>query len=186
MNLLETVATIVPMSEGAIKAIASISTKRQVSKNEFLLEEGQVCDYLYFVNSGSVRGLTNRDGTIITYWFALEGAFATSFGSFISRTPSKEAISSIEECSLTCIHYYDLAKLYDQYHEVERIGRIIGQKYYVHLEDRIYNLQFLSAKARYEHLISSFPTLLQRVPLGYIASYLGISQETLSRIRAKF
>ena len=107
MDFLQAVELITPMSEAARNAISAISKEIKVPKNEFLLEEGQICEHLYFVKSGSLRGLTNKDGNIVTYWFSLDGLFATSFGSFISRTPSKEAICSIEDSTLMSIHLVD-------------------------------------------------------------------------------
>ncbi|MBC7390661.1 MAG: Crp/Fnr family transcriptional regulator [Opitutaceae bacterium] len=186
MSFLESIALITPLSVKAKDALTAIAKPVTFLKNQTLLEEGSICEYLYYVEKGCLRGFTNQDGNMATYWFAMERMFATSFGSFISRTASRESIMAIEDCDLISIHYPDLEKLYSQFHEFETVGRIISQEYYLRLEDRTYNLQFLSAKERYEQLILSYPSLLQRVPLGYIASYLGISQETLSRIRAKF
>ncbi len=186
MGFFETIALICPLSIEAKKSLSEIAKVIRVSKNHLLLEEGKICEYLYFVEKGCLRGFMNLDGSLVTYWFAIEGTFATSFGSFISRQISKESILTIEDCELIAIHYNDLSVLYSQYHEFETVGRIISQQYYLQLEERTYGLQFLSAKERYDQLVIAFPSLLQRVPLGHIASYLGISQETLSRIRAKF
>ena len=79
----------------------------------------------------------------------------------------------------------DLESLYNSYHEIERLVRIVYEKYYIRLEDRYVNAQFKSAKERYEQLLEQSPHILERVSLGSIASYLGISQETLSRIRSR-
>jgi hypothetical protein len=79
-----------------------------------------------------------------------------------------------------------LDNLFDQYHEIERLVRIAYEKYYIRLEERFVNAQFKTATELYENLLQQAPHIPERVPLGYIASYLGISQETLSRVRSRF
>lgn len=111
--------------------------------------------------------------------------FATCFYSFIVQKPSFEFVQALEDSDLLQMSYSALQNLYVTFPETERIGRIITENYYIKLEERILNLQFKTAKERYQKLLSSKPTLLLRAPLGQIASYLGISQETLSRIRAE-
>jgi len=140
---------------------------------------------MYFIEKGCVRGYYNLDGKEVTYWFGFEHSFVTSFYSFISRKPAFENIQLIEDCRVLAISYDDLQKLYDKYPEIERLVRIINENYYVRLEERFVAAQFKSAKERYAGLLDFSPHILQRMPLGHIASYLGISQETLSRIRGK-
>lgn len=140
---------------------------------------------MYFLEKGCVRGYYNLDGKEVTYWFGFEHSFVTSFYSFISRKPAFENIQLIEDCTVLAISYDDLQKLYDKYPEIERLVRIINENYYVRLEERFVAAQFKTAKERYAGLLDFSPHILQRMPLGYIASYLGISQETLSRIRGK-
>jgi CRP-like cAMP-binding protein len=109
----------------------------------------------------------------------------TSFFSFITRKPCIENIQLIEDSTLWAISYDDLQNLYDEYPDIERLGRIMNERYYVMLEERFVSNHFKEAKERYENLMNNAPHILQRVPLGYVASYLGITQETLSRIRGK-
>jgi CRP-like cAMP-binding protein len=91
----------------------------------------------------------------------------------------------IEDSTLWGIAYDDLQQLYNTHPDIERFGRLANERYYVMLEDRFVSNHFKEARERYENLISHSPHIIQRVPLGYIASYLGITQETLSRIRNK-
>ena len=91
----------------------------------------------------------------------------------------------MEESTVWSITLDNLLSLYDQYPELERVGREITEQYYIRLEERYVNAQFKTAIERYEELLTSRPHILQRASLGYIASFLGISQETLSRIRSK-
>lgn len=173
------------LSQEAKHAIAKTLQQHSLSKNTLLAAEGKICQHMYFIEKGCVRGYYNLDGKEVTYWFAFENSFVTSFYSFISRKPAFENIQLIEDCHLFSISYDDLQSLYANFPEIERIVRIINESYYVRLEERFVAAQFKTAKERYAGLLDFSPHILQRMPLGYIASYLGISQETLSRIRGK-
>ncbi|HYE55243.1 MAG TPA: Crp/Fnr family transcriptional regulator [Chitinophagaceae bacterium] len=159
--------------------------KITLPKNEFLVTEGKICRHLYFLQHGALRGYYNLDGREITYWFAFENDFVTSFHSFTTQQPSVENIQLLEGSVLWAITKDDLGSLLDNYHETERLLRIAYEKYYIRLEERFVNAQFKTASERYQSLLQQAPHLLERVPLGHIASYLGISQETLSRIRSR-
>jgi len=154
-------------------------------KNEYLLNEGNVCRHLYFMQQGAVRGFYNLDGKEITHWFGFEKDFVTSFHSFITGQPAVENIQLLEGSILWAISKDTLTGLFNQFHEIERLVRIAYEKYYIRLEERFVNAQFKTATERYESLLLQTPHIPERVPLGYIASYLGISQETLSRIRSR-
>ena len=121
-----------------------------------------------------------------SFFFSFENDFVTSFHSFITLEPSVENIQLLEGSILWSISKEQLTQLFNRYHEIERLVRIAYEKYYIRLEERYVNAQFKTAKELYENLLRQTPYILERVPLGYIASYLGISQETLSRIRSKF
>ncbi len=173
------------LSNAAVKSMSTVLQKTELPKGSFLITEGKICQYIYFLEKGCLRGFYNLDGKEISYWFAFENNFVTSFFSFITRKPCIECIQLIEDCTLWAISYEDLQKLYDKHSDIERMGRIMNERYYVMLEDRFVSNHFKEARERYENLLTNAPHILQRVPLGYIASYLGITQETLSRIRNK-
>lgn len=171
------------LSKPALKSLGTALQKVALAKNDFLITEGKICQSIYFLEKGCLRGYYNLDGKEVSYWFAFENNFVTSFFSFITRKPSVECIQLMEDCTLWSIAHEDLQKLYRKHADIERLGRIMTERYYVMLEERFVSNHFKEAKERYENLIMHSPHILQRVPLGYIASYLGISQETLSRIR---
>ncbi|MDR6341919.1 CRP-like cAMP-binding protein [Filimonas zeae] len=154
-------------------------------RNEFLIREGKTCRHMFFLEQGCLRGYYNLDGKEITHWFGFENDFITSFHSFITHQPAVESIQLMEAGTLWAISKEALTGLYDRHHEIERLVRIVYEKYYIRLEERYVNAQFKTATERYEELLQQSPHIIERVPLGYIASYLGISQETLSRIRAR-
>lgn len=173
------------LSDDSVAALQQSLTMITVPKNDHLLTEGKICRHLYFLEKGAIRGYYNADGKEITHWFGFENDFVTSFHSFITGTPAVENIQLLEGSVLWSISKDTLTGLLNQYPDIERLVRIIYEKYYIRLEERYVNAQFRSAKERYENLMAQTPHILERVSLGFIASYLGISQETLSRIRSK-
>ena len=147
--------------------------------------EGKICRHLYFLEQGALRGFYNLDGKEITHWFAFAPEFVTSFHSFITRQPAVESIQLLEGSILWAISKENVTRLMNSYHEIERLVRIAYEGYYIRLEERFVNEQFKTAAERYQNFLQQTPHILERVPLGYIASYLGITQETLSRIRSR-
>ena len=156
-----------------------------LAKNEILVKEGKICRHLYFLQQGALRGSYLLEGKEVTHWFAFENDFVTSFHSFITGQPAVENIQLLEGSVLWAISKEDLTALLNAFPEVERLVRIVYEKYYLRLEERFVNAQFKTATDRYQNLLEQSPHILQRVSLGHIASYLGISQETLSRIRGR-
>ncbi|QHL89391.1 cyclic nucleotide-binding domain-containing protein [Nibribacter ruber] len=173
------------MSSEAWGALSKALTRVEVSKNSFLVKEGTVCNNLYFLEKGCLRGYYNLDGKEITYWFSFEDNFVTSFYSFISRKPAVENIQALEDSALWSISFEVLNQLFDAHNDLERVVRIINEQYYIRLEERFMAMQFKTARERYEQLMENSPHILHRISLGQTASYLGISQETLSRIRSQ-
>lgn len=165
-------------------AIGESFEKITLAKNSFLVTEGKACHHLYFLEQGALRGFYNTDGKEITHWFAFENDFVTSFHSFITGEPAVENIQLLEGSILWSISKDVLTDLLNRFHEIERLVRIAYEKYYIRLEERFVNAHFKTAKERYHDLLLQSPHIIERVSLGHIASYLGISQETLSRIRS--
>lgn len=184
MNLFEEIAHLTIISKEAEDFLRKNMQKIKFKKGETILESGQNCHHLYFVEQGIIRGYYFQDTKEITNWFAQENEFATCFYSFITKQLSVETIQAIENTELMQISHAALQNLYRSFPETERLGRLITENYYIKLEERLLNIQFKSAKERYQNLIETKPSLIKRVALGQIATYLGISQETLSRMRA--
>ena len=174
-----------PLSSAAQKALQECFVKKEFYKNDFLLKENIVCRHLYFLEKGALRGFYNLDGKEITHWFGFENDFVTSFHSFITGKAAVENIQFMEHSIVWAIPKEKIQELLDKFHETERLVRIVYEKYYIRLEERFVNAQFKTAAERYENLLQQTPHILTRVPLGYIAAYLGITQETLSRIRSR-
>ncbi|HZH95282.1 MAG TPA: Crp/Fnr family transcriptional regulator, partial [Flavisolibacter sp.] len=175
-----------PLSAAAQQALHECFQQVVFSKKEYLVTEGKTCRHLYFLEQGALRGFYNLEGKEITHWFAFEEDFVTSFHSFITQQPAVENIQLLEGSILWSVSKTDLTRLLNEYHELERLLRIAYEKYYIRLEERFVNAQFKTAAERYQNLLMQTPHIIERVPLGFIASYLGISGETLSRIRSRY
>jgi CRP-like cAMP-binding protein len=184
-QLLQYLNKYLPLSAAAQEALYNRLKEVTYAKHSFLLTEGATCRYLYFLQQGALRGFYNQDGKEITHWFGFEEDFVTSFHSFISQRPAVENIQLLEDSVLYRISKDSLNGLMNHHHEIERLVRLAYEKYYLLLEERFVNAHFKTATERYRDLLLQSPHILERVPLGYIAAYLGISQETLSRVRAK-
>lgn len=148
-----------------------------------LQEVGKVCNSIYFVEKGIARTYYYKDGKDITYWIVAENDFLGAMGSFFMREPSNKLVETIEPCVLWKFEYHKLEALFAVNQEIERTARLFANYGIGLLEKRADSLHFNTAKERYDLLVKEQPEVLKRVPLGMIASFLGITQETLSRIR---
>lgn len=148
-----------------------------------LVREGQFADKMYYIVSGCLRAFYIKNGKDITDWFAFEGDFVNSINSFFQDVPSKHNIESLEPTTLLVISRETIFNLTNNHHCFERLGRIAVTKVMLQLQERIVSIQFETAQEKYESLIKVRPDIVLRVPLTHIASYLGITLETLSRIR---
>ncbi len=155
-------------------------------KNYFLLKQGRPCKYLWFLVKGAVRYFyTNEEGKESNVWFSLDTDIVADAPSFVNQIPSYESIQLLEDSELYAIDYNSLQSLLQKHHLFALWYIKMIEKHYVsQIEDRIYDLQFLSATQRYKKLLTQFLNISNRISLGHIASYLNITQETLSRIRA--
>lgn len=129
------------LSNEAQEALTNCFEKVTAYKNEYLLNEGNICRKLYFLERGALRGFYNVEGKEITHWFAFENDFVTSFHSFITGEASVENIQFIENSVLWGITKSELTGLLNKYHEIERLVRIAYEKYYIRLEERYVNAE---------------------------------------------
>ncbi|WP_353778122.1 cyclic nucleotide-binding domain-containing protein [Winogradskyella sp. 3972H.M.0a.05] len=175
----------VQLSEEAEIAIRNVFSKKEYAKGELLSEEGKTCNHLYFLQEGAIRSFFYLNGKDITHWIYLENFVLTSWTSYIMRKPSTEYLETTEDSVIISINYDQMQELYKQYPELERFGRLILEEQIAMMDEFFKGYYFLSAKEKYELLTNAMPQITQKANLGHIASMLGISQETLSRIRGK-
>lgn len=173
------------LSDEALESLGMVLKPVELEKGSFLITEGKICQHVYFLETGCLRGYYNLDDREITYWFAFENSFVTSLLSFVTRKPGMENVQMLENGKLWAITHDDLQTLYKKHSDINTLGRIMNERYYVMLEERFVSNHFREARDRYENLMTQAPHILQRVSLGHVASYLGMTLETLSRIRSK-
>jgi CRP-like cAMP-binding protein len=183
-TLLNTLNQYVILSSKHQEELSKLIKPQELPKDSILLKCGEVSNNLHFLLQGSVRAIYYNDSKEITSWFGFEGDFINSFYSFVSRKPSPESIIVISDCKLLSISYQTLQSLYEKDLVWNKLGRLIIEQYYAEYRERILSLQSMSAAERYDQILQERPDILEKVKLGHLASYLGITQETLSRLRA--
>lgn len=183
-SLRKAIIAISSLSDESMEAFVNAWKHWSTSKDHFLLKENTVSDYIYFIEKGVARIYYYKNGKEITEWIALDGQFFLSISSFFQRVPSYLIIQTIEPAEVYGIHHDDFMRLADKYHDVERLLRKMVTSSLILSQIRMDSIQFESAQQRYERLLKSTPQIVQRVSLTYIASFLGITLETLSRIRS--
>lgn len=177
------VKTITPLSEEDIRALESISFNKSLEQGDYILKQGAIDNHLYFINKGMVRIYYLKDGREVTEWFAYEEQFFFSIYSYFHNAPSKLIIQCIEPANILHVPKIELEKLAYANRDIGLFYRQLLAGSLTLSQIRMESIQFETARQRYQKLLSNTPEILKRAPLKYIASYLGISFETLSRIR---
>ena len=172
-----------PLSDACKAELPSHSRIFTVSPSELLVKEGEFADKTYFIVEGCARAYYLKEGKDITDWFAFEGDFISAINSFFLDVPSPHFIEIMEPATLLEFSRDSVLMFSDKYHDFDRLGRMIVTRTMLQLQQRIVSLQFENAQQKYENLLKIRPDITQRIPLMHIASYLGITLETLSRIR---
>ena len=173
-----------PLPPDSKEALKECISEVRYPKGHVLIRSGRVEKMLYFIRIGIVRAYSDADRGDVTFWFGKEGDVVISMKSYVSGQPGYEHIETLEACDLYQMKVQDLEALFASDIHVANWGRkLIGQEL-IKTEERLISMQFKTAQRRYLDLMSASPDLLHRVPLCHIASYLGITQVSLSRIRA--
>lgn len=158
--------------------------RRTLAKNAYFAQEGKPCLEVAFVSKGILRSYYSLpDGNMITFCFRFPQDLMASYSSFITGNPSLESIHALAPTELFVIKKEKIEELAATSTAWLKFLRIIAEQQYMELEMRVFQFQKESAAERYQYLLKNQPNYIQHIPLGYIASYLGISQRHLSRIR---
>lgn len=174
------------VGEAALKLIQKSTRPLNFIKGDILVEPGKICQNLYFIQKGIVRGFIKEGKKETTTWLTTEGEMATAIRSFLMQVPTQEQVQAIEDCKVVELSYENLQNLLRQFVKLNVVGLKIMQQYYCDAEERAYVIRLSNANLKYQYFLKTKGDLINRIPLKYIASYLGMTTETLSRIRTKF
>ena len=174
-----------PVSQALLNYIDTHCFSHTIEKGKLLLKAGDVCHHLYFVRKGVFRGFVKEGSKEITTWITAENEIIASIRGIEHQLPSIENIQAIEDGELVGGSFEQLQFMYDNYPEMNIVARKILSQYYADAEERAFICRLTNANSRYNHFISTKGQLVNRIPLKYIASYLGMTLETLSRTRSK-
>lgn len=164
----------------------NILQSKKIDKKTIVLREGEICKFEYYIVKGCTRVFyVNESGVEVTVQFGIEDWWVSDICSFVEQTPSRMFIETLEDCDVLFLTPKSKEELLQRIPKLERYFRLLVQKHMVALQNRVVDTITLSATARYLAFINTYPTILNRVPQYYIASYLGISAEFISKIRKR-
>ncbi|WP_342330942.1 Crp/Fnr family transcriptional regulator [Pedobacter sp. FW305-3-2-15-E-R2A2] len=181
-KLREHIEKIVPLSEEEFAFVSAHFTAKKFKKHQFLIQEGDVVKYSYFVVSGLLKLVhTDDSGKEYIISFAMEDWWTSDYYAYYTKTEASMSLECLEDTEVLCLTFEDYQKLCDGLQKIERFFLEKSNYGYLGAQRRILSLITSNAKERYEQLLKQQPSLFQRVPKSLIASYLGVSRETLSR-----
>lgn len=183
-NIHNYIARYVPLTAEGLELVTSSLEYKVVPKKTILLRAGEVCDFEAYVNRGCIREyLLDRRGTELTLEFAVEDWWVSDITSFENGTPSFMYIETLEDCELLLLSRASKERLLEQVPKLERMFRLMIQRHLSVVQGRLFKTITYSALDQYQEFLRRYPSIPQRVPQHYIASYLGITPEFLSKLR---
>ncbi|MFL5808711.1 MAG: Crp/Fnr family transcriptional regulator [Flavisolibacter sp.] len=181
------IQTIFPMAEAQAVAITDFFKEKEFSKTDLLVTKGRTCKEYFFLEDGFVRAYTyDLEGNDITTAFFSPGQFVCELFSFFKRVTSSENFQALTDCKAWFISYEELQHVFHSMPEFREFGRAILINAYAQLKQRMLGMIQDSAEERYAHLLQSNPDIFQHAALKNIATYLGVTDTSLSRIRKEF
>ena len=175
-----------PLDEDSVQQLLAFSSVRQISKSTFLFYPELRHRYIHFIEKGVARAYVHHKGKEVTFWFGQEGDVVFPYRTYVYGESSYETVQMLEDSILCSFPMRDWQQLMVTNSQWATWGRKFAEKALVSMEERFISYQFKSAKERYHELIERSPQMLNRIQLQYIASYLGITQVSLSRIRGDY
>ena len=183
LQLRQAIYRINPLQDAEWEAFAATLIIKDCKKGDFLIRQGQVENFIYFLNTGATRHYFVKDDKEFTVDFQFQGDFVTAYYSLITREPSAIAIELLEDAEVVAIPLKFLQEFYAKHHNGERVGRLIAEYQYIKRLRREMDLLSRTAEERYNELMQRNPALIQQISVKHLSSYLGIHPESLSRIR---
>jgi CRP-like cAMP-binding protein len=185
VSFFDSISHLVKISPESRQVLLSHMIKEKLPKGHILVPMGSICRNVHYLENGLTRTFYIKDNKEITERFCAENSFTCSMAGYLTNTPDNRQIELLEPSTIWSMPYTELEKLYDAHHDIERLGRQLITQDLIAMHQRLTDIQFMTAQERYSKFITAYPSLSQRISLGHISSYLGITQETLSRIRSK-
>ncbi|MDR2235753.1 MAG: Crp/Fnr family transcriptional regulator [Chryseobacterium sp.] len=185
MNIDQILDRIYVLPEASKASLKQHITEVTYPKHFCLMEADKIIPYVYFIRKGIARAYATTADNDITFWFGSEGQTVISMKSYVEDKPGYESIELLEDCDLYRLETESLKTLFNEDIHIANWGRKLAESEMIKSEELIISRQFKTSLERYKDLITYSPDLLKRVQLGHIASYLGITQVSLSRIRAE-
>lgn len=186
MDIKTLITNLYPISSKTLDDFCYHFTQKHLKKGTILFEADKIGRKVYILAQGAARAYCYQADREVTFWFGFEGDVLMSYYSYIANRAGYEYVSLLEDALVYEIGLDTLQRLYTEDIELANWGRKLAEYALVKTEERFVSLQFRTATERYQLLLEQNPELLYRVQLGYIASYIGVTQVTLSRIRANF
>ncbi len=177
--------SVAPISKGAIETFDKSTFPVSLEKKKLLLKPGAIADHFYFILKGVIHGYIKEGGREITTWIEDENEIVGSIRTLGTNRPCEEYLQALEDCELIAIPIAVTEEVFDKYPETNVVARRLWEYNYRSAEERAYLGRIPSAEKKYKQFIETKPDLINRIPLKYIASYLGMTVETLCRIRAR-
>ncbi|ANE51884.1 Crp/Fnr family transcriptional regulator [Flavisolibacter tropicus] len=177
-------SSITTLSQETIADIDQCLAEAHFPKNATIVQEGALSSKMYFIFKGATRAFYFHQGKEYTDWFMFENMFMCSLLSFFGGQASAQCIETLEASDMLVLTREQINWLCDKHHDMQKLNSILLTNGLISLQQNVIDQRFKTAQERYVILLKTFPQIIQRVPLKHIASYLGITQETLSRIRA--
>jgi CRP-like cAMP-binding protein len=183
--LISTIKSFITVSAEEETIINRQFTPLELKSGDYFLEEGNICRYVGFIEHGLVRYHMNDNGNQKTLYFNKEREFICNYQSFLPRQPSNTSIQAIENTTLQVISFENLQRLYATVREGEKFGRLAIEYVFLNSIKQLKSFYTDSSAERYQQFLDAYPDLAQRIPQYYIASYVGIKPQSLSRIRKR-
>lgn len=184
-KLFQVLSAIHPVSPKYKSAVEKEITPLSLPRNHVLLEAPKISDHVYFLDSGFAMSFTYIDGIKCIDHFWRAGQIVMSARSFFERTPSVEFIQLMEKSEVLCLSHASVMRLFEEFPEANFIYRVVMNQYYEQCKEKFRDMHHLTAEQRHQKLLHQFPGVEQIIPQEYIASYLGITPQSLSRIKRK-
>jgi CRP-like cAMP-binding protein len=182
-NLFKAIEKYVCLSDTDISVIEQLFIKKELKKHECFLKAGEICKDFAFIEQGLVRHYINNDGKENTFYFSAENDFVCDYGSFINKAASNKTIEALENTTIYSISYDNMQEFYGKVSTGERFGRLFIEDVFTKAVKHIISIHTDNAEQRYLNFLHLYKHIQQRIPQYYIASFVGVTPQSLSRVR---